>query len=163
MASKKVVIALDNSEACKKAVDFAVDHFKEGYTYHLLHVQPRPYDASSRIAQAEATGNGHAVLWDIEKTAVKMTQKIMDDVFVPRAKSSGAEVVVKLVHCSPDCTSSDIGAAICEYVEQTKPAALVLMKENKGAIERIFVGSVTKYCVIHCCSPVIIVPASSAS
>ncbi|CAL8469895.1 g9437 [Coccomyxa elongata] len=159
MASKSLVIALDNSKACNKAVDFAIEHFPKGYTYHLLHVQPRPYDASSRIAQAEATGDGHAVLWDIEKETVKMTEKIMDEVFVPRAKSSGAEVVAKMVHCSPDGTSSDIGAAICEYVEQTKPAALVLMKENKGAIERIFVGSVTKYCATHCRSPLIIVPA----
>ena len=33
--------------------------------------------------------------------------------------------------------SSSVGKAICDYAASNKPAALVMMKENKGAIARL--------------------------
>jgi len=62
-----------------------------------------------------------------------------------------------MLHTDGD-SSSSIGAAICGFVENHKPAALVMMKENKSGFTRFFVGSVTKYCAVHSTVPVVIVP-----
>ena len=82
----------------------------------------------------------------------------MDSFFIPKASSAGAEVIVTMLHSDPD-GSNDIGAAICNYAEKHKPVALLMMKHNKSALTRIFLGSVTRYCAIHCHTPVVIVPA----
>lgn len=39
-----------------------------------------------------------------------------------------------------------------------KPDALVLMKEQKSALVRFFLGSVTEYCANHSAVPVKVVP-----
>ena len=49
--------------------------------------------------------------------------------------------------------------AICAFVEEHHPAALVIMRENKGAVTRFFMGSVSRYCAVHSAVPVIVVPA----
>ncbi len=78
--------------------------------------------------------------------------------FIPKASSAGAEVIATMLHSDPD-GSNDIGAAICNYVEKHKPVALLMMKHSKSALARFFLGSVTRYCAIHCHASVIIVPA----
>lgn len=82
----------------------------------------------------------------------------MKDHFIPRAAKKGAQVVAHVLHSDSD-GSSNIGSAICQYADDTKPAALVLMRENKSAVSRFFLGSVTKYCAVHSPVPVVIVPA----
>ncbi len=78
--------------------------------------------------------------------------------FLPKAKAGGAKVTATLLHTFPDGSTS-IGNAICEFAEKTNPAALVLMKQQKSALQRFFLGSVTKHCAVHSSVPVIIVPA----
>ena len=79
---------------------------------------------------------------------------------MPKAESAGAEVkpVVVAVH---NDSSSNIGAAICHYAATVKADALVLMRENKSAVARFFLGSVTKYCAAHSLTPIVIVPNKS--
>lgn len=69
----------------------------------------------------------------------------------------GAEVEATILHSFPE-GSKAIGAAICDYAEKHNPVALVLMKEQKSAVVRFFLGSVTEYCAVHSAVPVIIVP-----
>lgn len=77
---------------------------------------------------------------------------------IPKASSAGAKVVTAMLHSDLD-GSNNIGAAICGYVEKHKPVALLMMKHNKSALTRFFMGSVTRYCAVHCFTSVIIVPA----
>lgn len=86
------------------------------------------------------------------------SQEFMTRFCIPKASSAGAEVVATMLHSDPD-GSNDIGAAICNYVEKHKPVALLMMKHSKSALARFFLGSVTRYCAIHCHASVIIVPA----
>ena len=85
------------------------------------------------------------------------SKKFLEDVFVPKAKSLGAKVTATLLTSDSD-SSTSIGQTICLYVHQQKPEALILMKQNKGAVQRFFIGSVTRYCATECDVPVIIVP-----
>ena len=41
---------------------------------------------------------------------------------------------------------------------QVQPAALVIMRQNKNALSRFFIGSVSRYCAVHSAAPVIVVP-----
>lgn len=88
---------------------------------------------------------------------VEATQDFLNNIFIPKASEAGAKVTVTILHSDPD-GSRAVGAAICNFVEEHKPVALVLMKQNKSAVARFFVGSVTKYCATKCHVPVIIVP-----
>lgn len=88
------------------------------------------------------------------------TNKFMHEVFAPKAKSAGAEAFAVIVETDGD-SSSHIGKAICEYAEKVKADALVMMRQNKSAMARFFLGSVTRYCAVHSPTPVVIVPTTA--
>ncbi|CAL8469882.1 g9424 [Coccomyxa elongata] len=159
MVNKRLVIALDNSKECLKALDFALEHFPIGYTYHLVHLQPRPV-AYPYVASPLAFEISYLNMQAIDKETITSSSKFLDDVFASKAKSAGADVFAVVVSVDSD-SSSDIGAAICTYTEKTKANALILMRQNKSTISRFFLGSVTKYCAIHSPVPVIIVPSTA--
>ena len=85
------------------------------------------------------------------------TTEFMHKVFIPKAAANGAEVEATVLTSGPDSPSA-IGEAICGYIEKTNPFALVIMRQNKGALSRFFMGSVSRYCAVHSAAPVIIVP-----
>ncbi|BDA51516.1 hypothetical protein COCOBI_19-0710 [Coccomyxa sp. Obi] len=147
MANKTLVIALDYSKDSVKALDFALEHFPKGYTYHLVHVVPRPH--GFELLANEST--------DLEKDMRAAGVKYMQDLYLPKARLAGAEALVEVVEAKGD-NSKQIGAAICEYAEKANADALVLMRQTKSPVTRIFMGSVTHYCAVHSPIPVIIVP-----
>ncbi|CAL8469883.1 g9425 [Coccomyxa elongata] len=157
MVNKKLVIAVDNSKECLKAVDFALEHFPTGYTYHLVHLQPRPL-ASYYIFNPIIPEYGYDELQATEKMLA--SYNFMDEVFAPKARSAGADILPMVLTVDSD-SSSDIGAAICEYAESVNADALIMMRQNKSAISRFFMGSVTRYCAVHSAAPVTIVPGSA--
>ncbi|CAL5225603.1 g8455 [Coccomyxa viridis] len=151
-----VVIAVDNSEECVKAVDFALKHFQKGYTYHLIHVQPRPVSDTRLTSDADSSMSVH-VQHTLKKDQDAASKDFLERVFVPRASSGGAKVKATMLPADSD-SSTSIGQTICQYVHQAKPDVLILMKQNKTAVTRFFMGSVTRYCATECDAPVIIVP-----
>jgi nucleotide-binding universal stress UspA family protein len=88
---------------------------------------------------------------------IAASEEFLNRIFIPKASEGGATVTATLLHSESD-GSNAIGAAICDFMDKHKPAAVLLMKQNKSAVCRLFVGSVTKYCASHCHAPVIIVP-----
>ncbi|CAL8465663.1 g5199 [Coccomyxa elongata] len=161
MGSKRLVLAVDNSkvtsetgEECLKALDFALEHFPTGYSYHLVHMQPRPFVSAVVVDVV-------CCQYDYENkqamTAAAASNKFMDEVFVPRAKSAGADVCALVLAVDSD-NSSQIGAAICKYAEETTADAVILMRENKSEVSRFLMGSVTRYCAVNSPIPVVIVP-----
>ncbi|BDA43894.1 hypothetical protein COCOBI_05-0770 [Coccomyxa sp. Obi] len=157
MVNKKLVIAVDNSKECLKAVDFALEHFPTGYTYHLVHLQPRPL-ASTYIFSPLLFEYGYEDMQATEKMIA--SYNFMDGVFAPKARSAGAEVFPAILTIDSD-SSSDIGTAICEYADSVNADALIMMRQNKSAVSRFFMGSVSMYCAVHSATPVIVVPGSA--
>ncbi|KAK9916114.1 hypothetical protein WJX75_008784 [Coccomyxa subellipsoidea] len=157
MATKSIIIAVDNSKECFKAVDFVLEHFPKGYEYHLLHVQVSSI-ASELITDDDDVGLKHERPYKMDKELTAASEDFLKEYFLPKAQANGAEVTSTLLHSFPDGSTS-IGSAICEFAEKTRPAALVLMKQQKSALKRFFLGSVTKFCVVHSHVPVIVVPA----
>ncbi|BDA51491.1 hypothetical protein COCOBI_19-0460 [Coccomyxa sp. Obi] len=145
MVNKELVIAVDNSQECLKALDFALEHFPTGYTFHLLHIQPRLHAPSSAA----------------EEEMICATQKFLEEVFVSKAKSAGAEAFGEVVEINGD-SSKQIGEAICAHAEKVKADAMVLMRQNKSGVTRFFMGSVTRYCAVHSPTPVAVVPITAS-
>jgi nucleotide-binding universal stress UspA family protein len=85
------------------------------------------------------------------------TDHFLHKVFEPAASANGAEVVSQVIIASSDA-SNDVGRAICQHVEKLKPAALVMMRQNKSTMTILFMGSVTQYCAVHSPAPVTILP-----
>ncbi|CAL8465654.1 g5190 [Coccomyxa elongata] len=158
MVNKRLIIAVDDSKECLKALDFAHEHFPTGYTYYLVHMQPRPL-SYPYIASAVATESAYEHLHAMEKEMAAASHLFMEEVFAPKARSTGAEVCVAVVMVDSD-SSRHIGAAICKLAEKAKADALIMMRQNKSAVAHFFLGSVTQYCAAHSPTPVIIVPNS---
>ncbi|CAL8465662.1 g5198 [Coccomyxa elongata] len=162
MVSKTVVIAIDNSKECLQALDFALQHFPKGYSYHLVHIQPRPF-GSTFVTTTAAAGILHDSRSALEKDMVVTgaTSRFMEDIFAPRVRMAGVDFFKVVLDAISD-SSSHIGAALCEYAEKIEAAALIAMRRNKSHVSRFFIGSVTRYCALHSPTPFVIV-ASSAS
>ncbi|EIE22634.1 hypothetical protein COCSUDRAFT_63777 [Coccomyxa subellipsoidea C-169] len=92
MIKKTLVIGVENTKECLKAVDFAIEHFPTGYVYHVLHVQSRPL-ATSIVASAAAAEFAYENTEAIGKEMVAASGHFMHEVFAPRAQSAGAEVL----------------------------------------------------------------------
>jgi nucleotide-binding universal stress UspA family protein len=86
------------------------------------------------------------------------SEEFMERVFVPKAAAGGAQVVPHVVYCDGE-GASNVGEAICGFVETNKPSALVVMRENKSPIVKFLLGSVTRFCATHSRAPVVVVPA----
>ncbi|BDA51492.1 2-hydroxyacid dehydrogenase homolog 2 [Coccomyxa sp. Obi] len=135
-------------QACLKALDFALEHFPTGYSYHLVHMQPRPYASPFVADESAAPEYDYGSMRSAEMTAAAASNKFLKEVFVPKAKSAGADVFAMVLPVDSD-SSSQIGAAICEYADKTKADALIMMRQNKSAVERFFMGSVSRYCAVN--------------
>ncbi|CAL8469891.1 g9433 [Coccomyxa elongata] len=141
MMTKTIVIAVDNSTACLKAVDYVKDHFPIGYRYNLVHVLHRPLLGRSPSPEKIAE-----------------TEEFMNNIFMPAAISAAepVEVFSTMLECEPDGKFA-VGRAICEYLDKIPADSVVLMKKHRSIVEKVFQGSVTAYCAAHSHVTVIIV------
>ncbi|CAL5226100.1 g8917 [Coccomyxa viridis] len=155
MGKRIVVIAVDDTKVGLLAIDFALEHFCEGYEFHLLHISPSvaSFPVPYPFPHAAALAQHH----EERRLNDRATRHFVKEVFLPRASSKGASVVIADVDCVGTPESSNIGAAICRYVEDVSPAGVILMRHNMGILSRLFVGSVTKYCIENSKAPVIVV------
>lgn len=55
-------------------------------------------------------------------------------------------------------TSTEVGVAICKAAVDNDVTAIVIAKSNKGAMKKLFVGSVAAYVSRHSPVPVMVVP-----
>ncbi|CAL8469894.1 g9436 [Coccomyxa elongata] len=154
MSSKTLVIAVDTSKESLKALDIAISHFPTGQSVILitsfmytLVPSVLPSSKSSRI------WTWWSREWSMPHTSSWRTS------FAEKAKSAGAEAYAVVVETDSNSTIS-AGPALCDYAWKVKADALILMRRNKSAVSRFFMGSVTRYCAVHSPVPVLIVPSA---
>ena len=94
--------------------------------------------------------------------AAATTTEFMQRVFIPKAAANGTKVEATVLTSDSDSTSA-IGEAICGYIEKKKPFTLVIMRQNRNALSRWFMGFISRYCAVHSAAPVIIVPSKCQS
>lgn len=89
--------------------------------------------------------------WLQETEAAKFLQEVVE----PLLSKAGVKAVLHIVRV-PGSSAALIGEAICKQAAKHNAVFTVLTKSSKNAITKLFVGSVTRYCVEHNDSPVVV-------
>ncbi|KAL4434290.1 hypothetical protein ABPG75_000731 [Micractinium tetrahymenae] len=160
--SKKVMVSLDDSEASKRALGWAVDNvLGPKDELHLVCVAlPIPYPivaedaAASEVLEADEFD---AATQDSLHYAREIVTKAVDSA---ATKVDSSRIFFKAL--APEGGASDVGQSIVHYAKENAVSMAVLGARGMGSWKRaimLFVGlgSVSDYVVHHCDIPVVII------
>jgi nucleotide-binding universal stress UspA family protein len=141
LPSKTVLLAVDDSEAAEKAVDFAIlNLYKPGDEFHIVHVINETEELREYYREKE-----------LEEKATKFIQER----FVPKLTAAGITVVVDVLRRPTE--DSHPGAALVVHAHKVKAATTVLATHARDFGEALFHKSMIKYVLLHSQEPVTIV------
>jgi len=148
-----VLVAVDDSEASLRLVDFVAKHFS-GHKVLLTHVH-------CKEVYLGAGGAGGAFYAQENQDAYNHEAEEKELLFVKntlcaRMEAAGVKPSTELVRIN-NSGNSAISAALCKRAEELHPEFLVLSKHGKKAITRFFLGSVTQECIRHAPCAVVVV------
>lgn len=152
--SRKVIIAVDNSDDDVKSARWAVDNvLRHGDEVHLLHIVPRlSFAAQYGAPPVEMLPQQDPQAYE---RMLQEAEAFIQQRFVVLFTGQHMEPIVHLIKAEVDANS--IGKVICSKATDLHAAAVVLAKHNRGRVHDFFMGSVCKYCVQHCPCPTIVV------
>ncbi|KAL7240416.1 hypothetical protein ACSBR2_006129 [Camellia fascicularis] len=147
---KKVMVAIDESECSHYALDWALQNLSNSIVnsdLFLFTVQPIAdysylYASSYGATPPELVRN------------LQENQKKVSLALLEKAKDICSKYGVVAE------TMTEAGnpkETICETVEKLHIQLLILGSHSKGALKRVFLGSVSNYCVHHAKCPVLVV------
>jgi len=145
-SKRAVMVAVEMSLASERACQWAIDFvLRPEDTLHLVHVADSPADYwvgpdDTAIVYSDPSTDGRDA----------KAKRFMEDTFVP--KLQGAPCQVEVAH-----SSGAVGEALCRRAQELDAQAVVMASHNKGAIQRLFLGSTSDYCVKHCAQPLIVI------
>ncbi|KAL3135559.1 hypothetical protein ABBQ38_006038 [Trebouxia sp. C0009 RCD-2024] len=149
-----VLVAVDNSEATLRLVDFAAKHFHgPDYTLHILHIQA--VEAAALPGGAGAAAFAYETSDALSEEQEAEARKFLQEVVQPRLSKVNLKPVLHMKRVLGS-SSSLIGETICKQAAELDAAFTLLTKSSKNAITKFFVGSVTKYCVQHSQNAVVV-------
>jgi len=159
---KIAVLAVDNSHAALKLVDFAKEHLT-GYALHVVHVQPTHPNLMNHASSSDDLASmGQAAGGQQENSSeqAKHCQTFLMQQILPRFADGGSgntKVPSKtaVIHI-PNNTNTAIGKALVEYANEHNASFLVLARASKRPLTELFVGSVTSYATGHAKTPLVI-------
>ncbi|PHT33383.1 hypothetical protein CQW23_25183 [Capsicum baccatum] len=147
---KKVMVAIDENECSFYALKWALENLYESLQYSevvLFTVQPISdygyiYASSFGVASPQLMAS------------VQQNQKKVANALLKKAKDfcTQYEIVAETM-----TQMGDPKDTICEVAEKLHVDLLVLGSNNKGALHRAFLGSVSNYCVHSAKCPVLVV------
>ncbi|XP_021896202.1 universal stress protein A-like protein [Carica papaya] len=147
---KKVMVAIDESECSHYALQWALDFLGDTIATSkliLLTVQPLV-----EFGYVYASTYGAAPVDLI--ASVQENQKKVALALLEKAKEICANRGVVAETITESGNPKD---AICEAVEKLDIQLLIIGSHGKGAVQRVFLGSVSNYCVHHAKCPVLVV------
>lgn len=150
---RRLLISVDNSDACEGAVRWAMDNcYRPGDEVHLLHVIPRLQLAASFGAPPVD------FLPYQDPNAYQSLIKSAEAFIAERALAHLGELepapVVHLVKYETDTDS--IGNVICKKADELDVALVVMARHQKSKLQEFFLGSVTSFVVHHSKHPVLV-------
>lgn len=145
---KKVLVAVDGSEASAQALRKAAELAKSGGAeLFLLHVGAI---SALDLANPHVPMGGDDVLpSQIEQRLQKRGEDILQ---VAQQQISDLNLKVKT-----QMLLGHPGDAICEIADEEQPDFVVVGSRGQNKLQRMVLGSVSDYVVRHCGSPVIVV------
>lgn len=167
---KKILVAYDFEEQSKRALKTAIQMAKNGYgEIYLVTSVERPgktidentrkyYERILEEAEARAKKDGVAVpaevMYEIMKGLKGHTlidyEKVLEDV-AAEAKAEGVSIRTKVLY------GSKPGESIVEFAQQEKIDIIALGSNNRGPLDKFFLGSVSSYVTVKSDSAVLVI------
>ncbi|TVU33813.1 hypothetical protein EJB05_15622 [Eragrostis curvula] len=152
---QKVMVAVDESECSRYALEWALRNLAPTMATPLLLLTVQPHvpvgyvSAASFGAPLGTVPVAPELIKSMQDQQRQLTQALLDKAKGICAKHGVAvETIVEV---------GDAKEVVCEVAEKKKVDLLVLGSHSRGPIERLFLGSVSNYCVHHCKCPVLVV------
>ncbi|KAI7843254.1 hypothetical protein COHA_003088 [Chlorella ohadii] len=150
--TRRIVVAVDASEDSIDAFTWVIKNLvKPGDELHLLHVVPDVFTspASGSIYYCSSPDP------EMERALWQQAKSFFVDNFLEHAKAEGLEDCCWL-HLVKESRHKHIGKAVCKKADELGAEPLVLAAHDRSALEKMFLGSVSDYCVTHSKRPVLL-------
>ncbi|KAL6884518.1 hypothetical protein ACP4OV_010454 [Aristida adscensionis] len=152
---QKAMVAVDESECSRYALEWALRSLAPTLAPPLLLLTAQPLlpagyvSAASFAAPLGTVPVAPDLIKSMQEQQRQLTQALLD-----KAKAICAH------HGVPVETIVEVGdpkEVICEAAEKRNVDLLILGSHSRGPIQRLFLGSVSNYCVHHAKCPVLVV------
>ncbi|XXG86537.1 hypothetical protein AAC387_Pa11g1409 [Persea americana] len=161
-----VVVAVDGSEESMNALKWALNNLKlrpqepgsEPGSFLILHVQSPPSIIVGLNPGSIPFGGPSNVEVPAFTAAIEAHQRRISDAIMDHALQLCAE---KKVNVKTKVVVGDPKEVICDVTEKLQADLLVMGCRDFGAIKRMFLGSVSNFCVNHVQCPVMVVKGTS--
>lgn len=153
MPPRRLLISVDNSDACEGAVKWTMANcYHPGDEVHLIHVIPRLQLAASFGAPPVdflpyQDPNAYESL-------IRGAEAFIRNRALVHIGEIEPQPVVHLVKYETDTDS--IGNVICKKAEELDVAIVVMARHQKSKLQEFFLGSVTAFAVAHSKVPVLV-------
>lgn len=159
---KCVVVAVDGSEQSMLALEWALDNIrlcppvgdKEGGKFVVLHVQSPPSISAGLNPGSIPFGGPTDVEVPAFTAAIEAHQKRITEAIMAHAEGIWTE---RNVEVEKVVVIGEPKELICETTSKLQAELLVMGSHNFGAFKRMFIGSVSNYCINNVKCPVTIV------
>jgi len=162
---KCVIVAVDGSEQSMRALEWALDNIrlcppdgdKEGGKFVVLHVQSPPSIYAGLYPGSIPFGGPTDVEVPAFTAAIEAHQKRITEAIMTHAEDIWTE---RNVEVEKVVVVGEPKELICEITSKLQADLLVMGSHNSGAFMRMFIGSVSNYCINNVKCPVTIVKSS---
>ncbi|XP_072972596.1 universal stress protein PHOS34 [Typha angustifolia] len=157
-----VVVSVDGSEESMKALRWALDNLRlrpggeavDPGVLVVLHVQPPPSIGAGLNPGSIPFGGPSHVEVPAFTAAIEAHQRRITEAIIDHAMQICAE---KNVNVKTEVVVGDPKEMICEVAANLHADLLVMGCRTIGPIKRMFLGSVSNYCINHVNCPVVVI------
>uniref|UniRef100_A0ACD5ZJ04 Uncharacterized protein n=2 Tax=Avena sativa TaxID=4498 RepID=A0ACD5ZJ04_AVESA len=151
-----VVVAVDGSEESMNALRWALDslRLRPDGALVVLHVQPPPGIAAGLNPGPIPFGGPKGVEVPAFTQAIEAHQRRITDAILEHALKICAD---KIVEVKTKVVVGDPKEKICEVAAELKADLLVMGCRAFGPVKRMFLGSVSNYCINSVGCPVVVI------
>lgn len=153
---RKLVLAVDHSEECKRALAWLREHlYKPGDELILLHVLPQQSDGLANASGAPPVDILTVASPLPQSELVRQAQQLIENRFLPSTLDMSPSPTVRIVTSKVDAES--IGAMVVRTADEVHAAAIVIASHSRTRLQEFYLGSTTNYITAHSQRPVLVV------